>query len=254
MALQDPLLPRQRDVVEVLVDRDLDGEVERVASARRCALGSRRRLDAAAALAHVLLLLDLHDAVAHLHHVDHLALFELAVHRSEAAAAARTNLVRLVELEGLLNDEELQLRGIPKALARLVFALLRRGFFRGLRLFEVLLDLLRLLRQRRDQCELLLQLLLVAFERAELRGLRRQHAEQLLDLHLLRERDAAKLLDVFLAPQVRHRERHINVCAAVVDPFDDLFCFLFYPSTSPTDSARSQPATARGGPPAHTLR
>ncbi len=60
---QDALLPRERDVIEVLVDVNLDREVERVTSAGDGALGARRGLDASAALARVLLLLDLDDAV-----------------------------------------------------------------------------------------------------------------------------------------------------------------------------------------------
>jgi hypothetical protein len=52
-----------------------------------------------------------------------------------------------------------------------------------------------------------LQLFIVALERAQLRGLRRHEAKQLLDLDLLRERDPAQLLGVFLAPQIhRHAQ------------------------------------------------
>jgi hypothetical protein len=55
-----------------------------------------------------------------------------------------------------------------------------------------------------EQRELLLQLLIVALERSELVGLAGDKTEQLLDLDLLRERDAAQLLEVLLAPQVHH--------------------------------------------------
>ena len=43
---QDALLTRERDVIEVLVERDFDREVERVASALDGSLGARRRFDA----------------------------------------------------------------------------------------------------------------------------------------------------------------------------------------------------------------
>ena len=71
-------------------------------------------------------------------------------------------------------------------------------------------DLLRLARELLDESELLLQLLVIALQRAELRGLRREHAKQLLDLHLLRECDAPELLDFRLAPQV-----HGNALSAI---------------------------------------
>ena len=48
---KDPLLPRERNVVEVLVDGDLDRERERVATSANGALGPGSSLDAAAALA-----------------------------------------------------------------------------------------------------------------------------------------------------------------------------------------------------------
>ena len=66
MPFHDSRLPLERDVIEVLVEHDLDRERERVAAAKRGALRSRRGLDAAATLAHVLLLLDLDDPVADL--------------------------------------------------------------------------------------------------------------------------------------------------------------------------------------------
>jgi hypothetical protein len=116
---QDALLAGERDVVEVLVDRDLDGEVERVASAGHRALGAGRRLDAAAAFAGVLLLLHLHDAVANFDDVDHLRRLELPLHRGELAAATRARRVGRVELEDLLDHGQLRLRGIAEVLARL---------------------------------------------------------------------------------------------------------------------------------------
>jgi hypothetical protein len=48
--------------------------------------------------------------------------------------------------------------------------------------------------------EFLLKLGLATLERGQLGALRAQDAKQLLDLNLLGERDAAKLLDVRLAP------------------------------------------------------
>src|SRR5690606_11855255 len=59
VASEDPLLPREGDVIEILVDGDLDGKVERVTPARNGALGTERGLDAASTLAGVLLLLHL---------------------------------------------------------------------------------------------------------------------------------------------------------------------------------------------------
>src|SRR5262249_29074565 len=67
---------------------------------------------------------------------------------------------------------------------------------------ELALNLLRLARELLDETELLLELLLVALQRAELGRLRLEHAKELLDLNLLREGDAAKLLDVALSPKV----------------------------------------------------
>lgn len=64
MPLEDPALPLERDVIEPLVEHDLDRERERVAAARRGPLGAERGLDAAAAPAAVLLLLDLDELVA----------------------------------------------------------------------------------------------------------------------------------------------------------------------------------------------
>ena len=114
---QDALLPRERDVIELLVDGNLDGEGQRVAAAGHGALGTGRGLDAAAAAADVLLLLHLHDAVADLDDVDHLARLELPLHRREPAAAARTGRVGIVELEGLLDDRQRGCSVVPKRCA-----------------------------------------------------------------------------------------------------------------------------------------
>jgi hypothetical protein len=59
-----------------------------------------------------------------------------------------------------------------------------------------------LLRQRLDQRERLLQLLGVALEGLELIALALQDSEQLLDLNLLCESDAAEVLNVRLASNV----------------------------------------------------
>jgi len=182
-------------VVEVLVDGDLDREVERVATARCGPLRSGSGLDAATATAAVLLLLHRDDAVADLDDVDHLRRVELPLHRRQLAAAARTRLVGGIELEDLLDHRQLRLLGVAELLARLLRLLLPAA-----ERLELCGDRLRLPRELLDQRELLLQLLVVALERPELRGLCREHAKELLDLHLLRERDAAELLDVRLAP------------------------------------------------------
>ncbi len=198
MPAEDALLPRERNVIEVFVERDFDRERERVATAEDGTLGGRRRLDAAAAAARVLLLLDLDDAVAHLDDVDHLGFLELPCHRRKAAAAARTHAIGLVELEHPLL--EWQARLLRRSGFCAVFRLLRRacrcarrGRARGF---------LLLLRQRLDERERLLQLGGISLERLELVALALEHAEQLLDLHLLHERDPTELLDVALASDV----------------------------------------------------
>jgi hypothetical protein len=61
---------------------------------------------------------------------------------------------------------------------------------------------LGLARQVLDQRERLLKLALAALERSQLVALGSQYAKELLDLHLLRDGDTAKLLDVGLAPKV----------------------------------------------------
>jgi hypothetical protein len=119
----------------------------------------------------------------------------LILHRREAAAAARAGLIGSVELEDLFDDGKLRLLCISEFLALLLW--LRRQFF------ELLGDLGRLLRQRLDERQLLLKLVLVSFELRQLVRLRLKDLQQLLDLNLLRERDATKLLDIFLASQVR---------------------------------------------------
>src|SRR5262249_46638692 len=96
---KDPFLPCERDVIEILVERNLDHESKRVASAACRALRTRRCLDAATAATDVFLLFDLHDAIADLDEVDQLRLFELPGHRVKRATAARTGAVRSIELE-----------------------------------------------------------------------------------------------------------------------------------------------------------
>src|SRR5689334_12050233 len=93
MSTKNPLLPSERDVVEVLVESDLDRECERVASAACRALRSRSSFDAPAAAANVLLLLHLHEPIADLDEVDHFRLFELSDHRLEATTAARAHTI-----------------------------------------------------------------------------------------------------------------------------------------------------------------
>jgi len=218
---QNSLLPRERDMVEVLVQRDLDRERERVPSSADSALGPRRSLNAAAAPADVLLLLDLDDAVADLDEVDELRFLELPRHGLEMASAARTCAVRGIQLENHLHMRQIRLLRRTKFLAlpgRLLGDVLRRDrYCRRL-----------LLGQRLDQRQGLLQLFGISLERLELVALRLQHAQQLLDLHLLRERDTTELLDVLLAPQVHAFSRS---CCAI-----ECKCFRL-------DDARRQVAT-----------
>jgi len=187
----DALLSRERNVIEILVDRDFDREVERVTAAGNGALGSERRLDAAAALARVLLLLDLNDTVAHLDDVDHLRRLELIFHRRELAAARRACLVRLVELEDLLDLRQLWLRRVSELRALLLFFRLGRGLLVGFHR-RCAARLLFELEQR------LLECLRIVFERFAKR------ANEQIDLRALRERHEPELLDVFFAAQVDH--------------------------------------------------
>src|SRR5262245_24270403 len=110
MALENATLPLERNVIEPLVDDDLDRERERVAAAGKCAVRTERRLDAATAATHVLLLLDLDQLVAHLDHVDQLRLLELVRHRPQLAAAARTRAVWIIEREHALDHRQCWLR------------------------------------------------------------------------------------------------------------------------------------------------
>ena len=200
VARQDALLARQRNVVEVLVDGDLDREAQRVATAGRGALRARRGLDAAAAAADVLLLLDSNQSVADLDDVDHLRGLELARHRLEPAAAAGTDSVRLIELERLLDDGQLRLRRRARTGARLAVGLLG-----ALDPLEPLLEHGRLARELLDQREGRLQIAGAAAQRLQLAALARQRVGQMLVGDLEREGDAAKLLDVLLALDVgRH--------------------------------------------------
>ena len=72
MANKDALLPSKRNVIEILVERHLDREGERVAPALDCTLGTERCFHAASAAANVFLLLDVYEALADLDEVDHL--------------------------------------------------------------------------------------------------------------------------------------------------------------------------------------
>jgi hypothetical protein len=199
MPRQDALLTRERNVIEVLVDRDLDREQERVAATRRCTLGARRGLDAAAAAAHVLLPLDLHDAIAHVDDIDHLGRLELPFHRQQAAAARGADPIGVVQL---VHDRHVRQRGLrrrAKLRARLGRLALDRTALARLRVLVGRRTLRDDLLQQRER---LLQLAGLPPQLVELLALRSQDAQQLLDLHLLRLRDAAKLLEVALALQV----------------------------------------------------
>ncbi|MFO0737737.1 MAG: hypothetical protein U0270_17725 [Labilithrix sp.] len=141
---------------------------------------------------------------------------ELPLHRRQFAAAARTRLVGVIELEDLLDDRQLRLLSVAELLARLLRLLLaaaERLDLRG--------HLLRLPRELLDQRELLLQLLVVALQRAEPAACAESTRSSCLDLHLLGECDAAELLDVCLAPQIH--ELHSMHERARVDPLERPF-------------------------------
>src|SRR5690606_32778214 len=201
VASQDALLPRERDVVEVLVGGDLDAEAERVAAARRRAVWPRCGLDAAAAAADVLLLLHLDDAVAHVDHVDHLRGLELPLHRKKLAAAARARAIGVVELEDLLDDRQLRLRRRTRALARLALG----ASARLLDPAHPILEDLGLARELLDEREGRLQIAGAAAQRPDLAAPARQRRRQLLVCRLQRERNAPELLDVLLALDVGRR-------------------------------------------------
>ena len=90
-------LPLEREVVDVLVEGDLGGEAQRIAPAVDGALRPGRGVDGGAALADVLLPLDLGDHVLDVHDIDQLRRLELPVHRLEPAAAIGAGAVRIVE-------------------------------------------------------------------------------------------------------------------------------------------------------------
>src|SRR6185437_733378 len=113
----------ERQVHEVLVDGEGDGEGHRVAAALDQAPRGRRRLDAAPAAAAVLLTLVALDDVAPLDDLDLVALLELPLPLFEVAAARGAGLVRVVEIVDDLIDLELGL------LARAVTLLRRLGRF-----------------------------------------------------------------------------------------------------------------------------
>lgn len=195
-------------MVEVLVDGDLHREVERVAASGSCALGTERRLDAAAALARILLLLHLDHAVAHFDDVDHLARVELVLHRAKRPAARRAHLIGCIELEDFFDERQRGLRSRPERLAWLRRLLrLRRRTWRRRERVELRDFFLRAARHLFDQNELLLKLLVVALQLRQLARLAPEHTKQLLDLNLLRQRDAAQLLDVFFASEIHGRAR-----------------------------------------------
>jgi predicted nucleic acid-binding protein len=66
-----------------------------------------------------------------------------------------------------------------------------------------------------DQSDRLLELLFAALELRELIALGTQDSKQLLDLNLLRECNAAQLLDVFLAPQIDRCDDRIKSISRV---------------------------------------
>ena len=67
----------------------------------------------------------------------------------------------------------------------------------------------------------MLQLLFTSLQCRQLVALRAKNLEELLDLNLLRERDATKLLDVLLTPQIH--VAHFKIDGAAVDRDARLF-------------------------------
>ncbi len=194
-------------MIEVLVDDDLDREVERVPSADDRPLWTGRRLDAAAALARVLLTHHLLDVVLDVDHVDHLRLLELVDHLVQLATAAVADEVLLL---GQLADQRATRQG---GLRRRRGATLLGGPAAGvlaLRLARVSTTASLLLRGERllplgqlvDQRQRLLQLVLATLERFQLGALARERRDELPDLRVLRVlrvRDPAQMLDVLLS-------------------------------------------------------
>ena len=200
--LHDPRLPLERNVVEVLVEHDLDRKRERIAAPRRGALGTGRGLDAAAAPAHVLLLLDLDDAVGDLDDVDHLGRLDLALHLEQFAAAAGAHAIGGVELEALRHVRQIGLRCRTRVIGRLL------GRLRRADLLRLVGELVGLFHEVVDHRERLLQLVLVAGVERQRVALLLELTDQLLDLRVLRQRDPTKLLDVLLALEIRFENRH----------------------------------------------
>jgi hypothetical protein len=112
------------------------------------------------------------------------------------------------------------LLGVAEALALLLRRAVRACRWRRLRLGLGSLRL-RAARELLDERERLLKLLFASFQFRKLVALGAQHLEQLLDLHLLRERHAPQLLDVALVPEIH--ERHSKFHLAVVDPLVRFF-------------------------------
>src|SRR5690606_31721866 len=122
-------LPFERQVVEILRERDCDGEVHRVATAWNDPEGTRRGLDACAAFAVVLLALDLAQHELALDDVDVLGVVALARPLLELASACLAGAISDVEFEGRhLDHFEKRLLPWPVPLLRsLVLALFRTG-------------------------------------------------------------------------------------------------------------------------------
>src|SRR6266568_7287943 len=133
LARHGPHLPLQRLMIDVLPGGHLDGEVHRVASAWEELHRARRRLDAAVALAAVLLPLLLRHHEAPLDDGDLLRLLELAGEGSEGLAALRAPQVGVVESEELLHHRQRRLLARTVAHLRLLLrhlALLDRALLR----------------------------------------------------------------------------------------------------------------------------
>jgi hypothetical protein len=157
------------------------------------------------------------------------------------ATWART--VGFIQLEDLLDHWQLRLLGRPRLRARFGISRLSGRLVR-----RSIGGLLRLLRQRFDQGQRLLQLLAAPFQLRELLAFACQGLEQVFDLNLLGQRDAAKLLDVLLASQI-HRSTISSISEMSIPSIT-----FFAAGLSRGYSAPRAPARELGGRRSHVLR
>ena len=204
-------LALEGEVIDVLVERDLDGEAQRVTAAFDGALGTRSRLDRRAALADIFLPLDLGDHVLDVHDVDHLGRLALSLHRHEPASAfcacasgvveraAHGNAFETKLLLGTVAATRTVLRGgLAVSLVRGLLGCGARGSL------DSVGDRGRFLACRLDERERPLQLTATAFELLQLCALLRVNRDQVLELRLLKKRNLPEPLDVGLAFEINH--------------------------------------------------